>query len=205
MKFSFFIAIIAIIAIIAVIIILVVFRWTHEEKEAFLTNYCAAYKNCISCADASGCSWCQNENRCLITRNLKGSDLKCNQSNTISASSQCKNASKKRVPKDSPDDETETVFPLKMIKPMEDNASNQVLYDFTLYKNQVKDKIPPPNAFTTEELEYTPETVMANTNQLRMDIKNLYTDLPEVMTTALQNQIQPMIKNILSDNYLIQQ
>jgi hypothetical protein len=202
MKLSFFIATIAIIAMI--VIILVVFRWTHDEKEAFLENYCAEYKDCISCANASGCSWCQNDNRCLISRSLKGTDLKCNQSNTISASSQCENASKKREPVDISDDETEIVFPLKMIKPLEDNASNQVLYDFTLYKDLIKDKIPPPNAFTTEELEYTPETVMANTNQLRMDVKNLYNDLPEVMATALQNQIQPMIKNILSDNYLIQ-
>jgi hypothetical protein len=28
--------------------------------------------------------------------------------------------------------------------------------------------------------------------------------MPEVMATALQNQIQPMVKDILSDNYLIQ-
>jgi hypothetical protein len=179
MKPSFFITIIA--------IILVVFLWTHEEKEAFLTDYCAANKDCISCADASGCSWCQNENRCLMNSILKSTDPKCNQSNTISAAFRCEDASKTTAP----------VGP-------ETNASNQVLYDFTLYKNRIMDKIPPPNAFTTEELEYTPETVMANTNQLRMDIKNLYTNIPEVMATALQNQIQPMIKGILSDNYLIQ-
>jgi len=197
MKRPFFIAIIA-------IVIIAVFWWTHEEKEAFLEDYCAANKDCISCADASGCSWCQNDNRCLMSRTLKGTDLKCNQSNTISASSQCDNASKTTAPVN-PDPDTEYVFPLKMIKTIEPNASNQVLYDFTLYKNRIMDKIPPPNAFTTEELEYTPETIMANTNQLRNDVKNLYKDIPEVMATALQNQIQPMVKGILSDNYLIQQ
>jgi hypothetical protein len=33
----------------------------------------------------------------------------------------------------------------------------------------------------------------------------LYGDIPEVMATALQNQIKPMVKGILSDNYIIQQ
>lgn len=183
MKRPFFIAI-----AIIVIIVIIVFRRTHEEKEAFLTDYCAANRDCISCANASGCSWCQNENRCLSSRILKSTDPNCNQSNTISAAFRCQDASKTIAPKGP-----------------ETNASNQVLYDFTLYKNQIKDKIPPPNAFTTKQLQYTPETVMANTNQLRNDVKNLYTDIPEVMATALQNQIQPMVKGILSDNYLIQQ
>jgi len=190
MKRSFFITVIAIIII--VIAMILVFQWTHQEKEAFLEDYCAANQDCISCADASGCSWCQNEKRCLSSRILKSTDPKCNQSNTISAAFRCQDASK-------------TTGPLKAVRGPETNASNQVLYDFTLYKNLIKDKIPPPNAFTTEELEYTPETVMANTNQLRNDVKNLYENIPEVMTTALQNQIQPMVKGILSDNYLIQQ
>jgi hypothetical protein len=180
MKLSFFIT--------AIIILFMVLWWTHQEKEGFLTDYCAANTDCISCANASGCSWCQGENRCLSSRILKSTDPKCNQSNTISAAFRCQDASEITVP----------VGP-------ETNASNQVLFDFTLYKNQIKDKIPPPNAFTTEELEYTPETVMANTNQLRNDVKNLYGDIPEVMATALQNQIKPMVKGILSDNYLIQQ
>jgi hypothetical protein len=178
MKLSFFIA----------ILLIIVLWWTHQKKEGFLTDYCASNKDCISCADASGCSWCQNEKRCLSSRILKSTDPKCNQSNTISASFPCGDASRT----------TATVGP-------ETNASNQVLYDFTLYKNQIEDRIPPPNAFTTKQLQYTPETVMANTNQLRMDVKNLYTNIPDVMATALQNQIAPMMKGILSDNYLIQQ
>lgn len=199
MKFSFFIT------VFIATFILSVLWWTHQEKEGFLTDYCVANKDCVSCANASGCSWCQNEKRCLVSRTLKSTDLKCNQSNTISASSQCNNASKTTPLDDLPDFKTEAIFPLKMIKPIEDNASNQVLYDFTLYKNQIEDKIPPPNAFTTKQLQYSPETIMANTNQLRMDIKNLYRNIPEVMATALQNQIAPMMKGILSDNYLIQQ
>ena len=177
MKFSFFII---------AFIILFILWWTHQKKEGFLTDYCASNKDCISCANASGCSWCQNEKRCLMSSILKSTDPKCNQSNTISAAFRCEDATK-----------TAAVGP-------ETNASNQVLYDFTLYKNQIEDRIPPPNAFTTEQLQYTPETIMANTNQLRMDIKNLYTSMPEVMATAIQNQIQPMVKDILSDNYLIE-
>ena len=190
MKLSFFIT------VIIITIILSVLWWTHQEKEGFLTDYCAANTDCIMCANASGCSWCQGENRCLSSRILKSTDPKCNQSNTISASFRCQDASEM-----TDQDTSEISVPVGP----ETNASNQVLFDFTLYKNQIEDKIPPPNAFTTEELEYTPETVMANTNQLRTDVKNLYGDIPEVMATALQNQIKPMVKGILSDNYLIQQ
>lgn len=172
-------------------ILLFALLWcTQKKKEGFLEDYCAANKTCVTCADASGCSWCPNENRCLSSRILKSTDPKCNQSNTISAAFRCQDATKSL--KDDP-------------LGAETNASNQVLYDFTLYKNQIKDKIPPPNAFTTEEKEYSPETVMANTNQLAMDVRNLYQELPDVMATSLQNYIKPMMKGILSDNYLIHQ
>lgn len=162
---------------------------TQQQKEGFLEDYCASNKSCTTCADSSGCSWCPNENRCLSSRILKSTDPKCNQSNTISASFRCGDATK-----------TIQDVPLGP----ETNASNQVLYDFTLYKNQIKDKIPPPNAFTTKEKQYSPETVMANTNQLANDVRNLYRELPDVMVTSLQNYIKPMMKDILSDNYLIQ-
>lgn len=181
MKRAFFIT--------AFIILFVVLWSTQQQKEGFLEDYCALNKTCMTCADASGCSWCQNEKRCLPTRILKSTDPKCNQSNTISASFRCEDAT--NTLKDVP------------LGP-ETNASNQVLYDFTLYKNLIKDKIPPPNAFTTEEKQYSPETVMANTNQLAMDVRNLYSELPDVMATSLQNYIKPMMKGILSDNYLIQ-
>lgn len=181
MKLEFFIT--------AFAILFIVLWMTQKQKEGFLEDYCAANKTCVTCANASGCSWCQNENRCLSSRILKSTDPKCNQSNTISASFRCQDATK-----------TLKDVPLGA----ETNASNQVLYDFTLYKNQIKDKIPPPNAFTTKEKQYSPETVMANTDRLANDIQNLYKDLPDVMATSLQNYIKPMMKDILSDNYLIQ-
>jgi hypothetical protein len=172
--------------IISFLLLCIALFLTQQTKEAFLDDYCAANKDCTSCANASGCSWCPNESRCLSSRILKSTDPKCNQSNTISASFRCDTATKTPA------------------KGSETNASNQVLFDYTLYKNQIKDKIPPPNAFTTEEIEYSPETVMANTNQLRNDLKNLYTELPDTIASALQEQIQPMVKGILSNNYIIQ-
>jgi hypothetical protein len=45
---------------------------------------------------------------------------------------------------------------------------------------------------------------MANTNQLRNDLKNLYTNLPDAIASSLEEQVQPMVKGILSDNYIIQ-
>ena len=181
MKLTFFIT--------AMILLCIALWSTQQQKEGFLSDYCASNKTCTTCADASGCSWCQNEKRCLSSSILKSTDPKCNQSNTISAAFRCEDATNtlKGVP----------------LGP-ETNASNQVLYDFTLYKNQIKDKIPPPNAFTTEEKQYSPETVMANSNQLAKDVQNLYKELPDVMATSLQNYIKPMMKGILSDNYLIQ-
>ena len=181
MKLIFFIT--------AFILLGVVLWTTQQQKEGFLEDYCASNKTCVTCADASGCSWCPNENRCLSNNILKSTDTKCNQSNTISASFRCEDAIKS-IEDVNLGDET--------------NASNQVLYDFTLYKNQIKDKIPPPNAFTTKEKQYSPETVMANTNMLAKDVRNLYREIPDVMVTSLQNYIKPMMKDILSDNYLIQ-
>jgi hypothetical protein len=182
MEFIFF--------IITFILLFAVLGCTQQQKDGFLSDYCSSNKTCVTCADASGCSWCPNEKRCLSSRILKSTDPKCNQSNTISAAFRCEDATN-----------TLKGVPLGA----ETNASNQVLFDFTLYKDQIKDKIPPPNAFTTDEKEYSPETVMANSNQLSKDVQNLYTELPDVIATALQNQIKPMMKGILSDNYLIQQ
>lgn len=159
---------------------------SQQSKEAFLDVACSTNTDCSSCASTSGCSWCPNESRCLSSRILKSTDPKCNQSNTISVPFRCVPGGVTPVPGP------------------ESNASNQVLFDFSLYKNRIEDKIPPPNAFTTEEIEYTPETVMANTNQLRNDLKNLYTELPDTIAASLQEQIQPMVKGILSDNYIIQ-
>ena len=158
---------------------------SQESKEAFLDDVCSTNTDCTSCANASGCSWCPNASRCLSSRILKSTDPNCNQSNTISASFRCDTATKTEPGPES-------------------NASNQILFDFPLYKNQIKDKIPPPNAFTTDELEYTPETVMAQSNQLRNDLQNLYTNLPDTIAASLEDQIQPMVKGILSDNYIIQ-
>ena len=172
--------------IISFILLFIALFISQQTKESFLDDVCSTNTNCTSCANASGCSWCPNASRCLSSRILKSTDPKCNQSNTISASFRCDTATKTPVPGS------------------ETNASNQALFDFSLYKNQIKDKIPPPNAFTTEELEYTPETVMANTNQLRNDLQNLYTELPDTIAASLQEQVQPMVKGILSNNYIIQ-
>ena len=182
MKLSFLIT--------AFIILCIALGYSQHIKEGFLDDYCASNTDCVTCANASGCSWCPNEKRCLSSRILKSTDPKCNQGNTISAAFRCQDA-------------TDTIS--EVPEGPETNASNQVLYDFTLYKDLITDKIPPPNAFTTEQKEYSPETVMANSNHLARDIRNLYTDLPNVMATALQQQIRPMVKGILSDNYLIQQ
>lgn len=87
----------------------------------------------------------------------------------------------------------------------ESGNSNNALYDFRLYKNQITDKIPPPAIYTTEKQEYSNETVMAENNQLRHDLQNYQKQLPDIISSSMENQIGPMVKGILADNYYIQQ
>jgi hypothetical protein len=175
--------IISIILIFAVLIgILIV---SKKQKEGFLDDYCGRFKDCVSCADASGCAWCPNAKACLTSTLLKSTDTQCNQMNTVQSAFLC-------------DKEIENKIPPEAV------VSNDIMYDYTLYKNKITDKIPPPNVYTTEKVEYSPQDIMANMSNIRNDLQNYQLGLPGIISSSVENQIKPMVKGVLAENYYIQ-
>ena len=170
---------------IILIIVIALLLASQKYKEGFLSDYCPKFKDCSSCAQASGCSWCPKGKTCLDSTTLKSTDKLCNQMNTISSAFLCKSEL---------DDE---------ITP-ERNESNNVLYDFTLYKNRITDKIPPPNMYMNGEIKYSVQDAVSNANNVRNDVNNLKIELPGIIASGVENNIKPMVKGILAENYYIQ-
>lgn len=61
---------------------------------------------------------------------------------------------------------------------------------------QIDDKNKPPNVSTTSDSEYTNETVMAQTEQLKKELANLKLSLPGLMAQTVHEQMKPMMKGI---------
>jgi hypothetical protein len=171
----------------ALIILSLVMIFTQTKKEGFLADYCAKYKSCMDCSSASGCSWCPKSKVCLTSTTLKSTDVMCNQMNTIASSFRCKSADGVEPP----------TLP-------EAIASNDVMYDFSLYKNRITDKIPPPNLYMAGKVKVSNEDLLSNMNDVRNDITNYKEEMPGIISSSVENQIKPMVKGILSENYYIQ-
>lgn len=169
-----------------VILFLVMFIST-KQKEGFLADYCAKNKNCMDCSSSSGCSWCPKSNVCLTSTTLKSTDAMCNQNNTIASSFRCKSA--------------EGVEPPTLPDAI---ASNDVMYEFSLYKNRITDKIPPPNLYMSGEMKVSNEDLLSNMNDVRNDIHNYKIEMPSLIASTVEQNIKPMVKGILSENYYIQ-
>jgi len=84
------------------------------------------------------------------------------------------------------------------------DANHAKSSDFTLYQGQVADRVPPPNVNMTPNMEYSPETVMAEVSRMRNDIQLYQKQLPDTVAVAVQENIRPMVSGILADNYYIQ-
>jgi hypothetical protein len=69
--------------------------------------------------------------------------------------------------------------------------------DEQLYKDQVTDRVRPPNVYMAEDMEYTPETVMANLNDVRQTVDRYNTQLPDIIATSVTDSIQPMVRGII--------
>jgi hypothetical protein len=54
------------------------------------------------------------------------------------------------------------------------------------------------------ELKVSNEDLLSNMNDVRNDIANYKTEMPGIISSAVEGQIKPMVKGILSDNYYIQ-
>lgn len=176
----------------ALVILLLATLFTHSVKEGFLQDYCAKYKTCNDCSSASGCSWCSKEKVCLTSTTLKSTDANCNQMNTISSSFRCQSA--------------EGIVSADAGAPTlpEAIASNDVMYEFSLYKNRITDKIPPPNLYMAGTTKVSNEDLLSNMNDVRNDIKNYKTEMPGIIASTVQDQMKPMVKGILAENYYIQ-
>lgn len=158
---------------------------THQYKEGFVNRFCETHTDCVTCAQASGCSWCPKAKRCLDSTTLKSTDPKCNQSTTIHSAFLCKANLEDKLPP-------------------EPVVQDDILYDFSLYKNRITDKIPPPNLYMNGEMKISNADVVSNSNNVRNDVQNLYQGLPGIIASSVENNIKPMVKGILSENYYIQ-
>lgn len=171
----------------ALVILMLVMIFTQTTKEGFQQQYCQRFKNCMDCSSASGCSWCAKANVCLTSTTLKSTDRECNQMNTISSSFRCPSAGGVEPP----------TLP-------EAIASNDVMYEFSLYKNRITDKIPPPNLYMAGEVKVSNEDLLSNMNDVRNDITNYKFEMPGIVASTVEDQIRPMVRGILSENYYIQ-
>ena len=158
---------------------------TYYKKEYF-EDYCSQNNTCSSCANSSGCSWCPSAKRCLSSTSLRSTDKKCNQMNTISSAFLCN---------------TRGMIDMNDMNDM--NSHNQQ-HDFTLYNGQIADRVRPPNVYMNRDIEYSPETVMSNVTNMRNDLQLYQQQLPFIVASSVENNISPMVKGILSDNYYIQ-
>ena len=158
---------------------------TYYKKEYF-EDYCSQNNTCSSCANSSGCSWCPSAKRCLSSTSLRSTDKKCNQLNTISSAFLCN-----------------TRGTIDTIDMNDMNSHNQQ-HDFTLYNGQIADRVRPPNVYMNRDIEYSPETVMSNVTNMRNDLQLYQQQLPFIVASSVENNISPMVKGILSDNYYIQ-
>ena len=57
-------------------------------------------------------------------------------------------------------------------------------------KNQVADRVRPPNVYMTDHMQYTPETIMANLNDVRQTVDRYNTQLPNLIATELVKRTQ---------------
>ena len=53
------------------------------------------------------------------------------------------------------------------------------------YKNQIADRVRPPNVYMTNDMQYTPETIMANLNDVRQTVDRYNAQLPDIISTEL--------------------
>jgi len=71
-----------------------------------------------------------------------------------------------------------------------------------LYKDQIADRVRPPNVYISDDMQYTPETVMGNLNEVRQTLKTYQMQLPDIISSSVENSIQPMVRGLISSNYV---
>ena len=168
-----------IIFFIVLFITIFLFFLSLKRKESFESR-CIQFNECKTCAQASGCSWCPKAKTCLPSTSLKSTDKECNQMNTITSDFRCKAESESIGQERSPID---------------------AQFDFTLYKDRIKNKLPPPNAYISGKVEYSSSDLTSNMNEIRNTVNNLTLGLPGIISSSVENEIKPMVKGIIQEGF----
>lgn len=61
-----------------------------------------------------------------------------------------------------------------------------------LYKERIINKVPPPNVYLTDEMEYSPETVMANVNDVRQEVQRYQMELPNLVAVYVNDHMRQL-------------
>jgi len=159
--------------IIILLVILLAFhmsvQYRQQSIDNFVNNPCQSITDCTSCAEKQECTWCTSSRQCLSREEIRGSDTLCNQVNLVHTPNMCSSN--------------------KHVQPAQAST----------FPYQINDKVRPPNVFLNDDSEYTMETVMAQTSQLRNELKNLQDSLPSMMAQTVHEQMRPMVKGIMCE------
>jgi hypothetical protein len=158
-------------SILFILVTVILFTFLYKKsKHRYNTDFFMTkcnYNDCKTCTEHSGCSWCPKRG-CIDSTLLKPTDKECNPINAIGSSFLCT-----------------------------DQKSPKVDMNETIYHDQIKEKVKPPNVYLTDNKEYTPETVMGNLNEVRESLKRYQMDLPGIVATSVQDNIKPMVKGMI--------
>jgi uncharacterized membrane protein len=65
---------------------------------------------------------------------------------------------------------------------------------YELFQNYIEERIgnkpAPPNVYMTDNMEYSPETVMANVNDVRQELQRYQMELPNLVSVYVNNMQQ---------------
>ena len=134
------------------LLVILMFVRSTRQKEGFLDASCGDYTNCVSCANKSNCTWCLSSKKCLTKSEIGNTDAMCNQINLVHTASMCQ---------------------ADPAEPSDATVANADMQGNPLYQDQVADKMAPPMVYLNKNAMYSPETVMANMNDVRNELQIL--------------------------------
>jgi len=73
-----------------------------------------------------------------------------------------------------------------------DGISSYDTANDALYKERIINKVPPPNVYLTDEMEYSPETVMANVNDVRQEVQRYQMELPNLVAVYVNDHMRQL-------------
>ena len=176
-----------ILCLLCLLLFIIVIRMLFSKEGFENPQDCTKLSDCKTCADTYGCSWCPSKTSCVYTKKIKSTD-DCNQSNTITASEQCKIQPK---------------LPPIANSTYDGSIKDISIYDAPLYTNDVNSYLP-PMVYTSDKKNCSNEDIVSSIDNMRKEIKNLKMELPGIISSSMGDSLQPMIKGILSENYYIQ-